>query len=106
MSKVFRNTIAEDDNYDVDIVNCCATLLYNEMESKTGIDKPTYPKLTFYVTKRDELVLPAICNVLGIKREEAKNICIQLMNGKKISDETKSKLPFLENFEIEMKKKS
>lgn len=74
----FRDTLLRDLYYDIDMVNAQPTLCLQIM-TKLGVSAP---HLEYYVSNREE-TLKKVMDSYAINRDEAKQMMISVLNGKK-----------------------
>lgn len=78
LPREFRNTIADNNYYDIDMQNCHPNLL-SQYCKKNGIRSDTLDK---YIENRNEII-DKLCNDSGIEKEQAKHVFLSLINGGK-----------------------
>lgn len=76
---IIRNTLLNNTCYDLDIVNCTPTLIYNICKSLNK-DKSFYENTLYYINNR-ESIFNDLTNNNDLTKETVKEIIIKLFNG-------------------------
>jgi len=75
-----KNTVADEDYIDIDMVNSQATLIWNIAIKDLKMNPDNLPQLQLYITKRDEY-LKRVCDRYECSARLAKLLFTSLMNG-------------------------